>query len=266
MSQQLTNRSPLKRFFIFLLPLFAVFSLCVPAGLNAAPKKRPPLLTVAVASNALRPVKEIVRLFEKKHSVPVRLASGSTGKLYTQIIQGAPFDVFLAADSERPELLEKKGSIIKEGSRFTYATGALAVWGRKGKLPGSFDLTYLADPSIKRIAIANPKTAPYGAATIEALKATGILEKIEKKFIYGENVSQTFNFAKTGNTDVAIVSVSTVYKQSGKSFKIDTKLHSPVMQQAVILKAAPKEAALFADFLKSGEAIKVFKKYGYVTN
>jgi len=242
-----------------LLLLFVAVSSITPVKAEAAGR----VLTVAVASNALRPVQELAGLFEERYGVKVRISSGSTGKLYTQITQGAPFHVFFAADKRRPELLEEKG-LIERGSRFTYAVGALIVWTKRPGLDlGSRGLTFLKDARIRRIAVANPSTAPYGRAAVEALERKGILKDVQNKFVYGENVSQAFNFARTGNADVCIVALSTIYGQDGSYFPVDGAIHSPIVQQAVILRGAPPEAREFTRFLSSPDAVTVFSKYGY---
>ena len=232
------------------------------------------VLTIAVSANAERAVAEITGAFERTYvDIKVRLVSGSTAKLYSQIVQGAPFDIFFSADTRHPELLEARG-LTRDGTRFTYARGLLALWTPDHEIALDIDsrsagLTWperLAGVGVKRIAVANPTTAPYGKAAIEALTALGdghLDIRIQQKIIYGESVSQAFNFVRSGNAEVAIVALSTLYGQSGRRYLIDEHLHTPIMQQAVVLKRAPAEALEFAEFARSAEAALVLKKYGY---
>ncbi|MBI5561106.1 MAG: molybdate ABC transporter substrate-binding protein [Deltaproteobacteria bacterium] len=220
------------------------------------------ILTVAAASNTQSALREIADIFEKTRPVKVEIVAGSTGKLYTQIIQGAPFHVFVSADTKSPELLEQKG-LLKKGKRFTF-TGALVVWTKsKGISIEGKNLDFLKDERIKLIAMANPDTAPYGKAALSALGNAGILASVKDKLVYGENVSQAFNFAASGNADAAMVSIATVYGQGGSYFTVDGRYHPPIIEQAVILRNAPPSASDFLDFLKTGEALKIFRKYGY---
>ncbi len=224
-------------------------------------------LTVAVASNALKPVSEIARLFEQESGLKIRIVHGSTGKLYTQIAQGAPFDIFLAADRERPELLASNG--FARGEPFTYARGSLALWTARTDL----NLTgrakaALSGDEVLRVAIANPDTAPYGRAAVEALKALGILTDINKKLVYGENVAQAFAFAATGNADVAIIALSVLggkeKKRGGELYIIDRALYGPVVQDGLIIKDSLDEASSFVSFLQGETARTVFESYGYL--
>ncbi|MDH4226214.1 MAG: molybdate ABC transporter substrate-binding protein [Deltaproteobacteria bacterium] len=227
------------------------------SALNAHADKK--AVTVAVSANALAPVKEIAAAFEKKTGVKVTVISGSTGKLYSQIEQGAPFDIFLSADNTHTVKLEDKGLAIK-GSRFVYAEGSLALAIKKDY--STLDIK-AALSKAKKIAIANPSTAPYGAAAIEALKRLGIHSEAEKKFVYGESAAQAYAFFKSGNVDAAFIPLSSVYGAGSTHIPVDAKLHTPILQEAVLLKNASKEAAEFANFLKSAKSLEIFKKYGY---
>lgn len=229
-------------------------------------------VTVAVAANALRPVIDIARAFEKSSGIKVRIVHGSTGKLYAQITQGAPFDIFLSADRLRPKLLIERG-LAKPGSSFTYAKGALVLWTSRQDLNLSeigLEVIYLE--SVKKIAIANPVTAPYGRAAMDLIlggyrsKRGGKRIDIERKIVYGESVSQAFSYARTGNADVAITALSTIYGQSGYSVEIDKGLYELIVQDSVILKDAADEADAFKVFLLSKEALNIFNRYGYVTD
>lgn len=218
---------------------------------------------VAVSSNALEPAKEIVLLFEKSRSATIAISSGSSGKLYAQIRQGAPFQVFLAADDTYTSMLESDGLIDAKG-RFNYAEGKLVIWRRaKDANVPLKDMSFLKDPSIKRVAIANPDTAPYGRAAVEAMKKSGMFDELKKKLVYGESVAQAFGFAATGNADAVMAPLSVVYQKRGEYFIINEDLYSPIVQEAVLLKNSSPEAKEFFEFLKSKEVTEVFKKYGY---
>ena len=219
---------------------------------------------IAVSSNALEPAKEISLLFEKSSGVSISISSGSSGKLYAQIRQGAPFQVFLAADDTYTAMLETEGLIAADG-RFKYAKGKLVIWRKtQNKHAPLKDLSFLKDPSIKRVAIANPDTAPYGRAAIEAMKKSGIFDEIKGKLVYGESVAQAFGFAATGNADAAMVPLSVVYRKHGEYSVVRDDYYSPIVQEAVLLKNASQEAKEFFEFLKTNEAADVFKKYGYL--
>ncbi|MEE8575207.1 MAG: molybdate ABC transporter substrate-binding protein [Thermodesulfobacteriota bacterium] len=221
-------------------------------------------ITVAVASNALRPVKEIARAFEETAGVKVIIVHGSTGKLFTQIVQGAPFDVFLAADSERPGLLIAKGLAVR-GSRFVYARGLLALW--RVSESGGGGLASLKESGVTRVAVANPRTAPYGASAVEALRSAGVYDLVEAKLVYGANVSQALSFARTGNADAAIVATSTVYDEPGFAELVDRRYYQPIKQEAVLLKGASAGgASKFLQFTKGESALLIFKKYGYAAD
>ncbi|MBE9532189.1 MAG: molybdate ABC transporter substrate-binding protein [Proteobacteria bacterium] len=227
------------------------------------------VITVAVASNALRPLSEIAGAFEESSGVKVRIVHGSTGKLYAQITQGAPFDIFLSADRLRPSLLIEKG-FAKAGSSFTYAKGVLALWtSRKDLKLAELGLEVFYDQRVKKIAIANPVTAPYGRAAMDVViggyvsKHGGRNADVERKIVYGESVSQAFSYARTGNADVAITSLSTIYGQSGESLEIDESFYSLIVQDGVILNDAAEETTAFKEFLFGKEATDIFIRYGY---
>lgn len=224
-------------------------------------------LTIAAASDVQRTIREIADMFEKTGPVKVKIVAGATGKLYTQITQGAPFHVFVSADVINPKRLEEKG-LLSSYAPFSFS-GSLVAWtGRTDIIDiiGKKDLDFLKDPSIRRIAIANPDIAPYGKAAFDALENSGVLARVRDKLVYGENVSQAFNFAMTGNADIALVSLATVYGQGGGYFAIDGRYHLPITQQAVVLKNAPRPAKDFLDFLRTDEALSIFRKYGYRTS
>ncbi|MFD2206277.1 molybdate ABC transporter substrate-binding protein [Kiloniella antarctica] len=227
---------------------------------------------VSVAANFTATAQDLAQAFTKTTGHEITLSFGSTGKLFTQIIHGAPFDVFLAADVERPVLLEKEGWVVL-GSRFTYAQGQIVLWSRdpsrinpNGNLVEQSAL--MRDQTTTRLAIANPKTAPYGRAAIETLNRAGVYEDLKSKIVQGENIAQTYQFAYTGNAELAIVSLSQAgLSEMGSHWVIPTELYSSLDQQVVLLKrAADNKAALaFMAFLQSDEAAGIIRKFGYTT-
>ncbi len=242
--------------------LFLIFLLFQASGALAD------TLRVAVASNFLLPVKELSREFEKTTANRVALISASTGKLYAQIKQGAPFDILLAADSLRPELLEKEG-IAVPGSRFTYAVGRLALWSADTKLFLRNDLQVLNQKNFRYLAIANPKTAPYGKAAEQILRKKGYWDQLQTKLVRGENISQTFQFLVTGNADIGFIALSQLKRNQkqlkGYSWTIPSEWHDPIRQQAILLKRAKtnKVAKEFLNFIKSNRVQKIIESYGY---
>lgn len=222
---------------------------------------------VAVAANFTAPMKLIAAEFEKETGHQAVLSFGATGKLYAQIMNGAPFDIFLAADNERPAKLEKEGAAVA-GSRFTYATGRLVLWSPK---PGTVDEQgeVLRTGNFKHLAIAAPKLAPYGAAAMETLTRLGLLASLEPKLVQGESIGQTLSFISTGNAELGFVALSQVVEggkiKTGSGWIVPAKLHSPIRQDAVLLKRASqhKAASLLLSFLKTDKAKAVIRSFGY---
>jgi len=223
-------------------------------------------LRIAVASNFLLPLKALSKNFKESTGHKVVVISGSTGKLYAQIKQGAPFDILLAADSIRPELLEKEG-IGVSGSRFTYAVGRLVLWSNDSKLPLKNDLQILNHKNFRYLAIANPKTAPYGKAAEQVLRKKGFWEQIQNRLVRGENISQTFQFVMTGNADIGFIALSQLRKTQGLGFSwlVPQEWHDPIQQQGILLKRAKrnKAARKFLNFIKSNRIQKQIESYGY---
>lgn len=219
-------------------------------------------VAIAVASNFGTPAKAIAAAFEKKSGLTVSLSTGSTGKHYAQIKRGAPFDLFLAADTKRPGLLEEEGFGIAN-TRFVYAIGRLVLWSPD---PATFTdgVQYLKEDSFRHLALANPKLAPYGAAAVEVLNSLGVLS--ESKWVRGENISQTFHFVKSGAAEVGFVALSQV-QVSGKAVEgsqwvVPAESHPPIEQGAILLADTPA-AREFVEFLKSAEAKDIIHKFGY---
>jgi molybdate transport system substrate-binding protein len=222
---------------------------------------------VAVAANFAAPMKLIAAIFEKETGHKAVLTFGSTGKFYAQISNGAPFDVFLAADVETPARLEKEGPAVN-GSRFTYATGQLALWSAQ---PGGVDAQgeVLKTGDFKRLAMAAPKLAPYGAAALETIIKLGLLSRLEPRIVTGESIGQTFSFVATGNAELGFIALSQIYDagriRSGSAWVVPEALHSPIRQDAVLLGkgAGNKAAVMLLAFLKTENAKAVIRSFGY---
>ena len=222
---------------------------------------------VAVAANFSAPFKQIAETFEKKTGHNVSISAGSTGKIYAQITNGAPFDMFLSADVETPARLEKEGFAFS-GSRFTYATGRLVLWSAN---PTRVDdkAAVLLRNDFKHLATAAPKVAPYGVAAIQTLTNMSLLNLLQPKLVTGESIGQTFSMVSSGNADVGFVAMSQVFEngklKGGSAWVVPASLHSPLKQDAALLmrgKANPAALQLLT-FLKSGQAKAIMKSYGY---
>ena len=226
------------------------------------------VVRVAVASNFIQTAAKLTKHFSQTTAVSVRISSGSTGKLYAQIINGAPFDVFLAADTERPRLLEQGGYAVP-GTRATYATGSLVLWSRDERLRGRNCREVLQRGDYNRLAIANPETAPYGEAAMQFLVAEGLWQGVSSHVVYGENIVQTLNYAATGNATLAIVAASLMSYPGLPStvcmWRVPQSSHAALNQQLVLLeRAADDEAAnSFVEYLRSDRAVAIIERDGY---
>ena len=222
---------------------------------------------VAVAANFTAPMQAIAADFEKATGHKVVAAFGATGQFYAQIRNGAPFDVFLAADDTTPEKLDKEGLTVA-GSRFTYATGALALWSaRSGYVDANGDV--LKANQFSHLAIANPKTAPYGLAATQVLDKLGLTQAVATKIVEGQSIAQAHQFVSTGNAELGFVALSQIFKDgvitSGSAWKVPASMHDPIRQDAVLLvkgKDNPAARALI-DSLKGPPAAAVIRAYGY---
>jgi molybdate transport system substrate-binding protein len=223
---------------------------------------------VAVASNFLKPFKLLVPVFQKQSGHTVRIVSGSTGKLYAQILHGAPFDVFLAADRERPRLLERNGQAVPK-TRFTYAQGKIVLWSADPRRIAADGQSILHRRNFKHLALANPKTAPYGKAAHTTLERLNLWESVSSSLVRGENISQTFQFVATGNAEVGFVALSQVMdplmKIKGSQWIVPEHLYEAIDQDAVLLMQGQSQPAARAllEFLKSDTARKRIQSYGY---
>lgn len=222
---------------------------------------------VAVAANFSAPIEEIGKAFNKATGHQLKVSTGASGKFYAQIKNGAPFQVFLSADEEKPAQLEKDGLAV-QGSRFTYAIGKLVLWSAD---PSVVDAQgkVLEKNKINKIAVANPKTAPYGEAAMETLSAMKLKSQLEPKIVMGENISQTYQFVATGNAEIGFIALSQITKNnkitSGSAWIIPEKYYSPINQDAVLLVNGKDSAAArqLLVFLKGDEAVRIIKSYGY---
>ena len=221
-------------------------------------------IRVAAASNSRAVLQELAVRFEKSTDHELVLIFGSTGKNYAQIVNGAPFDVFLAADAERPQKLEAAGLTV-EGSRFTYALGRLVLWSADDGLVDAESRT-LGTADFRRLAIANPALAPYGRAAMEAIDKLGQRERVEGKLVVGENVGQAFQYVVSGNAELGLVAWSLLHQgdrpMRGSWWLVPESLHGPIEQQAVQLKTG-QAAETFLAFLRSKKAIEILRAYGY---
>ena len=218
---------------------------------------------MAVAANFGEPAREIAALFKQKTGNEAILITGASGAFYTQISHGAPFDVFLSADEERPRLAVENGFAVPD-SRFTYAIGKLVLWSRvvdvsKGERRPE-------GGKLQRISIANPTSAPYGAAAVETMKALGVWDALQPKIVQGNSIAQAFQFVDTRNAELGFVALAQLYRiTEGTRWLVPDSLHSPIRQDAVLLKTgADSEAAkAFLAFLKGPEARAVIERFGY---
>ncbi|MEM7191854.1 MAG: molybdate ABC transporter substrate-binding protein [Pseudomonadota bacterium] len=221
--------------------------------------------TVAAASNFATVANELGKAFEAKTGHRVVFSFGSTGQLFAQILHGAPFDVFLAADTTRPEKAEEDGLGIA-GTRFTYAEGVLVLWSADAQLIDGTP-SALSDPALRPFAIANPATAPYGVAAIETMRKLGMLSALEPRLVRGKNISQAHQFVATGNAPMGFVALSQVNDtKAGSRWVVPEDMHAPLRQDAILLRhGRDNEAAkAFLSFLKSAEAVKMIKDAGYL--
>ncbi len=222
-------------------------------------------LTVSAASDLTPAFQEAGKLFEQQNGTRVVFNFGSTGQLTQQIEQGAPVDLFAAANVSFIDELERKGLIIPE-TKALYAQGRLTIWTRKDSTLRIDRVEDLARSEVKRVAIANPEHAPYGMAAREALKRAGIWDAVSPRLVFGENISQTLQFAESGNVDAAIVALSLSINSNGTWKLIPAELHNPLNQTLAVIKGAKNEAAArkFAAFIDRPEGRSVMRRFGFL--
>jgi len=226
-------------------------------------------LKIAAAADLTYAFKDVTAGFEKQTGNKTRLTYGSSGNFFSQIQNGAPFDLFFSADVSFPQKLEAAG-LVEPGTTYEYAKGQIVIWvPNASKLDLGKGLAVLLDPSIHKIAIANPLHAPYGSAAVAAMKHEGIYDQVKGKFVMGENISQTAQFVQSGNADAGIVALSLALapamKTTGRYVKIPPTDYPPLIQAAVILKSSRNKelAKQFLKFLKRPETVVLMERYGF---
>jgi molybdate transport system substrate-binding protein len=227
-------------------------------------------LTIAAASDLNFAFKELVVAFEQQTGTKVKLTLGSSGNFFAQIQNGAPFDLYFSADIRYPERLIETGHALVD-TLYRYAVGRIVVWmPTRGPLDPTKGLEVLLDPAVRKIAIANPKHAPYGRAAVSALEQAHLYDRIKDKLVLGENISQTAQFVQSGAADVGIIALSLALapamKENGRYWEVPSDRHPPIEQGAVMLKgaAAPRTARAFLDFLRSPAGQDVMRRFGFI--
>ena len=225
--------------------------------------------TVAVASNFAEPAKRLAESFRAVSGHDINLVVGSTGKLYSQIVNGAPFDIFLAADEERPRALKDAGLFLDEFPR-VYALGRLVVWWPSRKDIGDEGASILKQGGLGRISIANPRLAPYGEASVTTMERLGLGSELANNLVLGENVGQVYAFASTGNVEIGFVPYSYVlsprHSGEGSYWLVPESLHEPIRQAGGQLVRSKQNSAAteFQEFLDSQEATSIIEEFGFL--
>ena len=241
-------------------------SLLTLAGLTSIAASHAESVAVAVAANFHAPMETLVQEFETQNDHDVILISGSTGGLYAQIVNGAPYDVFIAADTKRPALLATSGRGVAR-SQVTVAMGQLVLWSADHDLIDGQDLSLLHDSRIRFLAIANPDLAPYGEAARQALVAMGLWESWASRLAYGENIAQAYAMVSTGNAELGLIAHSQVSAETdaGAYLLVPQALYEPIRQDAILLERAAGNAAATAllAYLSTPEAKTIIRGFGY---
>jgi molybdate transport system substrate-binding protein len=229
-------------------------------------------ITVAAAADLQFAFQDVTARFQKDTGKTVKLIFGSSGNFFTQIQNGAPFDLFFSADIDYPKKLEAAG-LAETGTLYEYATGKIVLWvPKESKLDLSRGLKVLLDPGIKKIAVANPEHAPYGRAAVAALRHEGIYDKVSDKFVLGENISQTASFVVSGSADIGIVALSLAIapamKEKGRYMEIPGDEYPTIEQAAIILKSSKEKdtAHQFLNYLKTQPMRELLKSYGFAVS
>ncbi|MCL2830656.1 MAG: molybdate ABC transporter substrate-binding protein [Betaproteobacteria bacterium] len=247
--------------------IFGKLAACAFACVLLASSAHADQVQVAVAANFAGTIEKIGAVFKAKTGHELLISRGSTGKFYAQIKNGAPFEVFFSADDEAPAKLEQEGQAVT-GTRFTYAVGRLVLWSPKPDVVDDKG-TILKKGDFQRLSIANPKLAPYGRAAEETMKTLGLYEKLEAKFVIGENIGQAYQFVGTGNADLGFVALSQVFEEGkikqGSGWIVPILFHKPIRQDAVLLNPGKEKAAARAllEFMKSDAAKEIILAAGY---
>jgi molybdate transport system substrate-binding protein len=222
---------------------------------------------VAVAANFAGPMEKLAAQFQKDTGHKAVVASGATGKFYAQIRNGAPFEVLLSADDETPARLEAEGQVVPK-SRFTYAVGRLVLWSAKANYVDATG-AMLKTGDFTHLAIANPKTAPYGAAATAVIDKLGLTARLQPRLVQGENIAQAFQFASTGNAELGFVAQAQVWRDgkftAGSGWIVPATMHAPIRQDAALLTKGARNPAAQAllDYLRSDKARALIRAYGY---
>jgi molybdate transport system substrate-binding protein len=223
-------------------------------------------ISVAVAANFLNPLRALQTEFEHTSGHDILITAGSTGQLYAQITNGAPFAVLLAADREHPRLLAEEGW-GDPSSVFTYAIGRLVLWSREAALVDESSLSKLGEARFRWLAIAEPRLAPYGAAAREVLEALGVWQTLQPRMVRGQNIAQTFAFVETQNAEIGLVALSQAlaYEGSASYILVPQELYEPIRQDAIVLRGAARNSAAleFLAFLKGPVAAEIIERHGY---
>ncbi len=254
-------RRPLVALFATLLVLAVCFPLLAGAG----------EVTIAAAADLTFAFRELAPRFQKAIGSTVKLSFGSSGNFYSQIRNGAPYDMFFSADISFPEKLAEAGMVEGGlGGLYEYATGEIVLWApASSSIDVNRGLSVLLDPAVHKIAVANPKLAPYGKAAVAALQHDHLYDRVEKKLVFGENISQTAQFVQSGNADVGIIALSLAVapamKDKGKYFVVPVASYPPLKQAAAILKASKNQptARQFIAFLKTPQVADLMHRYGF---
>jgi molybdate transport system substrate-binding protein len=254
----------------FLIPLKWIYKwgaiglLLAACASPAAPPKPEPLL-VSAASNLILAFEELGARYEQETGIPVTFNFAASGQLAHQIDQGAPVDLFAAANVTYVEDLAAKGRILPDSVQI-YARGRLTLWARADSAITVKAVENLLEPEIRRVAIANPEHAPYGVAARQALQTAGVWNAVQPKLVLGENVRQTLQFAETGDVDVAIVPLSLSVTSDGRWVLVPEELHAPIDQALGIVADSPRQAQAsdFAAFITGPEGSAILRKYGFL--
>lgn len=252
-----------------LQPIFlSILSLLFLTAFSAAQAES---IHIAVASNFTHTMKELITAFEQQSTHTVKASYGSSGKIYAQIKHGAPFDIFFSADESKPALLFDQG--LTHNKPFTYAFGALALWSNNPQFKGQDLKQKLHSGEYNKLALANPKLAPYGIAAMDVLNNLNLREASKSKWVKGENIAQTYQFVATANADLGFIALSQVIHQQNRSgiWAVPSHLYAPIRQDAVLLKNAAllkdkTAAAEFIQFLNLPSSQQIIQSYGYKTH
>jgi molybdate transport system substrate-binding protein len=258
----------IKKTSFLIVAMLLSFALSIPTPLSFGAEQD---LTIAAASDLNFAFKELVGEFETKTGTKVKLSLGSSGNFFSQIQNGAPFDAYFSADIRYPQKLEESGYAVA-GTLYRYAVGRIVVWVPKSsRVPvEQGGIEALLDPSVRKIAIANPKHAPYGRAAVSTMEHFKIYDRVKDKLVLGENISQTAQYIESGASDIGIIALALALapsmKSSGKYWEVPAEAHPPIEQGAVILKngKSPDAAKTFFEFLKSDHGRAIMTRYGFV--